>query len=701
MFTGRLWEGNRAEEGCLGGTRGPAPVDRGMDKNQSPLRCCQRLALRIRVVVASMARAVLLLALLMLGGSVQALNSILPPESLGSNYSANFGCGIATDGSRLAVYSPKIPQREGVDSWTGLTFNTKPDSNGYELESTFVTPDVSGSAFLGESEPCVIAIRNPYVAVGEPWAHNNRGRVILRYKVTSPTTPSETDIVGQGQKMNDRYGESVSFADRWIVVGSPGADAIIIYELTDTGFVEHTRLEGADFGGVDTTSLSIGHSVSVSDRWLVVGAPSTPGFVVDGMAFVYVYSDTADQWSLYQVLRPSYYAYGATFGTIVQVGLDHVYVSSPGTSTNTGTVSLYRHNSQRMFLDYGAFSGTERGDEFGRALAGTASALAVSQTGTSSKPTPNIHVYLKCGDAIVNLIHIVVSPDEGDSQWDYKWGRSLAWAPGKLLIGASGRIDTWNIPSIKAGSCGGSVGSLQPPSCCFNGSNVVLSHSSQGIRIPDSSGNRSSDAYITAPVRMYERVIFDSSAVLRMESSGSIAVDGSVKFAGKLKFRLALPTSSASIHINHLMTYTSHQGAFEDVEIIYTSPASSCDRTTVLPVYAMDGLSLVISFTKVQCNGKTHTILLILSIVGFLVVLLSTMGYFWFPKIRQCFTASSEGVEAADYRHTRLATSEEEAEDGLVNELSDAYASYPEDGYDLNTNPDDDGKNSDPELDFH
>lgn len=649
----------------------------------------------------------LILALLLLGVSVQALESILPPDSLTSNFSTNFGCGIATDSSRLAIYSPSSPQREDLDGWRGVTLSAKPGSNDWELESTFETPAATGSSYLGDSQPCSIDIKHPYVVVGEPWVNHNRGRVIIRNKVSAPPSLSVTDILAEGREMNDRFGESVAVTGHWLVAGSPGADAVVIFQMTSSGYVEHSRLEGADFGGVNLASLSIGYSVSVSDSWLVIGAPATPGFAVPGVVLVFAYSDAEDSWTLYQVIQASSEANSATFGAIVRVGIDNIYISSPGSSTDTGTVSLYRHGAHREFALFGVLKGVERGDDFGRAIAGSNAALAVSQAGTSGRPHPSVHVYLKCGSSNVNAIHTVVKPDEGLSEWDYRWGRALAWSNNKLLIAATGKINSWNIPSLKAGSCGGSVGIFPAAECCYEGGNVVMSHTTTGLTIPSESSPSSAELVVDAPVRIYEPVTFLSTAILAIDSKTNISVDGHVKFAGKLKVRLPKPTGSASIHLDRMISYTSKEGAFSDVALSFTSNAATsvCDKISILPIYGMEALSLVITFTTASvCNPSSRpSYLPIFFIVGIAMFLVGIIALLMWkcPRLRNMISARPTRQGMDDYRHTRLATSEAEAEQGEVNELSDAYANYPEDGYDIEIQSDDDAEESDPELDFH
>lgn len=648
----------------------------------------------------------LILALLLLGVSVQALESILPPSSLSSNFTANFGCGIAAHSSRVAIYSPTTPQREGLGGWRGLTLSNRPSSNVWDLESTFETPTSTGSTFLGESQPCSIDINHPYVVVGEPWVNHDRGRVIIRYKVTSPESLADTDVLAEGREMRDRFGESVAITSHWLAIGSPGADAVIIYELTATGFVEHSRLEGEAWGGINLASLSVGHSVSITDSWLVIGAPASPGFAVKGVVFVFAYSDAEDAWTLYQFIEPSADANSATFGMIVRIGIDNIYVSSPGSSTDTGTVSLYRHGAHREFALFGVLKGVERGDDFGRSIAGSNAALAVSQAGTTGRPHPSVHVYLKCGSSNVNTIHTVVKPDEGLSEWDYRWGRALAWSNNKLLISATGRINTWTIPTISSASCGGSVGILPAAECCYEGANVVMSHSNAGLRIPSDSSPSSSELVIDTPVRIYENVTFLSTAILTIDHKVNITIDGPVKFAGKLKVRLPRPSSLvASIHLDRLISYTSKSGAFSEVALSFTSAGSSCDKITILPVYGMDALSLVISYrTESSCTiSKNGNLLPVFGVVGIVTAAVGTIALLMWkcPRLRDMISARPTRRGMDDYRHTRLATSEAEADQGEVNELSDAYTRYPEDGYDIEINSDDDGEESDPELDFH
>lgn len=655
----------------------------------------------------------LILLLILLGSSVEAQNSLNPPSSLPTNFVSKFGCGLAADSSRLAIYAPTSPLQDSLDNWRTLSYLTKPTPDGWEFESNFSTPSVTGSGFIGDSEPCVIDTRNGFIAVGEPWAHTNRGRVILRPKVSTPGKYEAPFVVAEGRNHLDRFGQSLALTDKWLVVGAPGADEVVIYELTSSGFVEHTRLENEDFGGLSLESLSIGESVNIADGWLVIGAPATPGHAVRGVVLVFIYTDAEDAWTLYQVIQSTSNAYSSTFGTIVRNGNDHIYISSPGSSTDSGTVSVYQRVSHREFSMIAVLQGKERGDEFGRAIAGSPAALAVSQATTSANRIPTVHVYLKCGSSHVNAIHTVLKPADDLTQFDSRWGSALAWSSNSLFITSRGRLDVWTLPSLKHTSCGGSFGIFPTPECCYNGTNVVVSHSSTGLILPSTSSTpspsstpTSTNIYITTPIRIYERVTFLPTAILSIEPSATIFIDGPVRFAGKLKLRMPRPTQSTSIHIDRMISYTTHEGTFQEVEIVFTSTGSSCDKLKVLPVYGDEALSLVISFTtSATCSSPKSSNSLLpvyLALAVLLAVIITIAALIWrCPQLREMISARPVRPGFSEYRHTRLASSETEANDAPVNELSDAYANYPEDGYDFDPEIEDDGEDSDPELDFH
>lgn len=641
----------------------------------------------------------LLIAVVLVSVPVLALNSIKPPSNTDHKFYRKFGCAIAADSKGATIYASSNPQYEGSDAWRAFSYTSKPGTRTWELESTFSTTHATQGGLLPETEPCVMDVQTPIVVVGEPWVTSNKGRVILRPKVEKPGERVETMVLAEGKRAGDRFGQSVALNDRWLVIGAPGGDHVTIYQyVRDAGYVEHTWLSGDAFGGADLEKLTIGASVSTSQGWVVIGAPSSIGHSLPGIVFVFAYSDAADEWSLYQTINPTANVHAPSFGANIRSGSGYIYISAPGSSTQGGTVSLYQHGSHKEYNLFGVISATGGGDEFGYATSGGFSALAVSEQGTPSSPSNRVHVYLKCGTSRVNAIHAVIAPTSGDiGTYDVRWGSSLAWSLDTLFIASSDSVETWTLPVLRENGCGGSTGIFPPASCCYEGSNVIVSDSSGGLQVPSYPASPSSSPsspasttieYINRPVKIYEPVTFLPHSVLAVEWPATVSIDAHVKLNGVLRVKIPKPSQAHSQQLNNIMNWKSKEGSFSHIEAV-TSPAqASCDRIHITPVYKSDSLSLNIIYTPgqdcVKKNAHTNPLIPVIVVLILLALTIAVIAIaLWrFPHLREMFISRHSRHSYSQYRHTRLATEDtnEVPEEG--NELSDAYADYPEDGVD-------------------
>ncbi|MDP6496242.1 MAG: FG-GAP repeat protein [Dehalococcoidia bacterium] len=202
---------------------------------------------------------------------------------------------------------------------------------------------------------------------------------------------------------NNRFGKSVAIDSERIYVGAPGdlstngtdSGAVYVFTLSDGSWVEEAKLHASDGDQGD----NFGHSVSVFNDTLVVGAPANDSNGTDsGATYVFVRNGTGG-WNEEVKLIASDGAYVDNFGWSVAVGADvaivgALYANAPGSDSG----SLYTYDrtgtnwSERSIL---TGTGTTSNDRLGTSVSISDNVAVSGAPGNTEKgkETGSIHVF--------------------------------------------------------------------------------------------------------------------------------------------------------------------------------------------------------------------------------------------------------------------------------------------------------------------
>ncbi len=171
-------------------------------------------------------------------------------------------------------------------------------STGQCLEQKLLAPEGKPGDYFGFS----IALDRTTAVVGAPYGGRgpnfNSFGVVLVYELGTRGWELAQEIEPTDGDPGMAFGHSVGVSRRWLVVGAPyydeatvhDAGATYVYERLDSGWVFHQKLRAT---GTVMTASRMGYSVAVDGDWLVTGVPgwSPLGPPSPGNAYVWRFQD--------------------------------------------------------------------------------------------------------------------------------------------------------------------------------------------------------------------------------------------------------------------------------------------------------------------------------------------------------------------------------------------------------------------------
>lgn len=296
---------------------------------------------------------------------------------------------------------------------SGSHFSSQNDLLGYKSQPPMFYWNTGSGQYFYNSQSISLDVAREYM---------NMGFDVTYVEGTSSWAydPSKDDTLFHSE--NEHFGESVSAWNKYVVVGSPmdsfslsdklfGYSALYKYDesqslhrpikkfyspisppgisqsiASDLDWYQYLQ----SIGYIESASIDgFGSSVSVSDNFMIVGAPlSKPCSDATGLAVVYYkYKGGLDNWGTTNVLQGE--SDGDKFGKAVCVDGNIIAVGAPGVSGSTGAVYVYR---KWQYMGSGSYS-VPTSSYLGNlvSVAGSVCQIVSDETGsliTTEDPTP-------------------------------------------------------------------------------------------------------------------------------------------------------------------------------------------------------------------------------------------------------------------------------------------------------------------------
>jgi len=251
------------------------------------------------------------------------------------------GWSVAIDGDVIVVGAPHYVVDRLSPSGPGAVYVFRrddhgtpddPDDDTWPQEAKLTGPDPQFEQLFGWS----VAGSGDVIVVGKPaFGHSAE---VFRYNGTDWS--HEVSLIGSQAGVNGLFGQSVAIHGKGIVVGDPKEDdhrgAAYVFVRQATSWTEDARLVAGDRAPRD----DFGYSVSISGRYLAVGAPyDDDAGASSGSTYLFVQQKGA--WIQQTKLAPSGYAEDNEFGHAVALDENSLLVGLPGTDSYHGAVFLF------------------------------------------------------------------------------------------------------------------------------------------------------------------------------------------------------------------------------------------------------------------------------------------------------------------------------------------------------------------------
>lgn len=408
------------------------------------------------------------------------------------------------------------------------------------------------------------------------------GFALVPSQVQAQITPQKLTISGAG--LGDRLGSAVAISTDVVALGAPGArqtaGAVYLFSPTAENWTISATLAATD----SAVSDAFGSSVAVEGDTLVVGAPGDAA----GRGSAYVFVREADTWVQQQKLEPSTLGADSGFGFSLALRGDVLVVGASDSELSGGpyaerAIVFSRSNGQWQESATLSAPDGASGDLFGSVLAVSESDIAV---GASRHAEDRGAVYVfRTADFSLRQKVALADGVAGD-----RFGSGLAALPGMLAVGASGA----DRAAINAGATflfdltdlGATPVSVLPPA------------SAGGAGF--GSGIGAAGAFVTVAaasartVSVFERV--STGAVLRDEVVGP--ADNRLDFFGR-----ALAMSSTHFVVGAPLDNVANAQAGAAYLYALPAPTPSAVDVPAIPLVMQLGAGVLLAAFAVQRRG--------------------------------------------------------------------------------------------------
>lgn len=191
-----------------------------------------------------------------------------------------YGNSVALDGQRIVIGAPSLPYPPDE---TGLVHVYVHNGTQWVREQTITANDPTIDAQFGYA----VAIDGERLAIGARWDTDlgiASGSAYV-FRRSGSTWSQERKVLASDGSASDEFGEAVALRGDTLVVGAPrpwhGTGAAYEFRRSGSQWTQIQRFS-EDAGSSNET---FGHSLVLTDEWLLIGAPQS--YVGPGVAYAY------------------------------------------------------------------------------------------------------------------------------------------------------------------------------------------------------------------------------------------------------------------------------------------------------------------------------------------------------------------------------------------------------------------------------
>jgi hypothetical protein len=369
---------------------------------------------------------------------------------------AVFGSAVALNGDVLVIGAPGMDgDIPGSEAGVAFTYERRADT-----WRVTAAPEETGFPGNSTRKGQSVSIDRGMAAVGMPrqiYSGQERGMVqVLRSNQAGEErwAPDSSLLLSPASQANELFGQAVAIHGEWLLIGAPGYNQpaavdtgrAYLFRRNAVGWNHYLTFEPPML----TAHADFGASVTLTERWAVIGAP--------GMNHVFVYDREeggADIWDISTVIDRS--AQGGRFGASITVDGNQMVIGAPSRAgvapggaalASAGQAEMFRSLkvagelvwSSVKFLPAPAVDGSwgTAAGGFGTSVSLYAGMLAVGEIGIDGmRGRVNVFSINHGGAENWGLLRQITAPGAMANE---QFGGSVAVGTRWILAGAPGRV---------------------------------------------------------------------------------------------------------------------------------------------------------------------------------------------------------------------------------------------------------------------
>ncbi len=306
----------------------------------------------------------LFLTIFVLPSHTQTWNEVLKVTASDKARGDGFGYSVSISGQYAIVGAIEVGDANNTDALdtTGSAYIFKLDSTGsWNQIQKIVATDGNAKDYFGHS----VSISGNHAIVGSSGDDGNRGAAyIFKIDTTGKWNQMKKIVASDGTKQSF-FGTSVSISNRYVLVGAlsnKGSAYFFERNFQD----KWNQVQKVVPTSPISSTIGFGRSVSLSGQYAVIGADGEgpTGSYAVGAAYIFKRNG---QWDQVQRIVASDKAKFAYFGHSVSISDKSIIVGAPK-SNKKGSAYLFERNPQNKWVQKQKIIASDKNTEFGGAV---------------------------------------------------------------------------------------------------------------------------------------------------------------------------------------------------------------------------------------------------------------------------------------------------------------------------------------------
>ncbi len=276
-------------------------------------------------------------------GAWKEIGTLMPEDA---TEGVAFGRAIGVAGDFVIVSAA------GRNKQTGAVYAFKKQGNAWKQHSVFS----AGETVEGDLFGLTVAAEGEWLVVGSPVKDQGKGAAyVFKYDAATDAWTEQTKLEVEGLTENSQFGAALTISDGYVLVGAPGVDgftgAVYMFQYDSASGAWQPMPTLVPFDSMPR--LGFGAAVAMTDAEVLVGAQGANQFA--GAVYVHSADMTAQAWTGVIKVSGEQTVSGHGFGSTIALQGAVAAIGSPGADNGEGIASIFEQNPESGAWEEKAF----------------------------------------------------------------------------------------------------------------------------------------------------------------------------------------------------------------------------------------------------------------------------------------------------------------------------------------------------------